>query len=145
MKKERIGFDFDGFLTKWPPMIGFLCSVFNSTQTPKFIYRPFYKVIVHLPIFPNLKRLEALKKASKDFKFYLITGRKNQALVEQVLFDYGYDIYFQEIIARKPTSKLSPQEFKEKVCKAIGIDWFFDDNYYIIYYLRKKGIKAVRL
>jgi len=142
---ERIGFDFDGTLTRWPPLVRFLVSVLNSTTTPRFIYEPFWRTLIYIPIFPNLKRLKQIKEEHPNFEFYVITGRSNLPLVEQLLKDYGCRKYFEGIYHYERPNKLNVQQFKEKFCKGIGIDWYFDDNRYTIYYLREKGIRAIRV
>lgn len=143
-KKERIGFDFDGTLTKLPPLIAFITSILNA-KVPRFLLNIWYRGIACLPIFLNHKRLKLLRKKTKDFNFYLITARKgSQRQVEQKLLNYDYDLAFKEIIAQKKSSKLPPYVFKEKLCKALEIDRYFEDNRYTIYYLRTKGIKAIK-
>lgn len=145
-RKERIGFDWDGTLTKWPPIIAFLVSVFNSTQTPKFLYKPFWKFLIYLPIFPNVKRLEIIKKLRNDYYFIIISGRREgEKIIEEILLGYGLFYVFDDVITPRKTTRLTTQQFKEKVCKATEVDWYFDDNRYTIYYLREKGIKAIRV
>lgn len=146
MRKIKLGLDFDGVLTQWPPIIGFLASTLNSTQTPKFLYGPFCYLITKLPIFLNFKRLENLKKERLNFKFYLITGRKgSESLIKELMLKYGYFDLFSEIIAQKPTNKLTTEDFKLKISKRIEIKWYFDDNRFTVFYLRKKGIKAIKV
>ncbi len=81
----------------------------------------------------------------QDYDYFLISGRSSRCLIEQKLLDFDYDKYFCEIVAPKRTSKLTTEEFKEKLCKAFDIDLFFDDNNYTVYYLRKKGIDAIKV
>jgi len=145
-KRLRIGFDFDGTLTKVPPIFCMINRLINSSKTPKFIYRPYWELIIKIPIFLDLKRLETLVKNAKDYDYYLITGRRGSAqMIEDLLFRYDLDKYFKEIVSPKACSKISTQLFKEKVCKAFEIDYYFEDNYYTIYYLREKGIKAIKI
>lgn len=140
--KVRVGLDFDGTLTKFPPIIGFICSIFNTTTTPKFLYTPWVKFVLKLPIFLDHKKLGALKYLKKEYDFYLITGRVDSTrLIEELFLPWDYDIHFCEIVSPKNT-KLTVEEFKEKLCKAFQIEVYFDDNRYTIYYLQKKGIKA---
>lgn len=146
MKIIRIGFDFDGTLTKFPPIIGFLVSVFNSVQFPHFIFKPFFIFIEHLPVFPNLRRLRVLKRFGENYRFVIISGRKDGTrLIEQFLLDYNYYDLFYDIATPRKTSKFPEFKFKEILCKAMEVDWYFEDNRYTVFYLRKKGIKAIRV
>jgi len=140
MIKIRIGLDFDGVLTRPIPPTGFLLKYLMHPKTPRIILRTFLFFVERTPIFLNRKRLETLRKNIHSYKFYVISGRKDQNLVEWSLREY-WDI-FEEIVTRRPQSKLKPNEFKEKVIKAFEIDWYIEDNQFTIYYLRSRGIRA---
>lgn len=139
--RERIGFDFDGTLTKLPPVFRFLHRFLNSATTPEWIHRNYYRIALKVPIFLDRKRLKALEKWRGFYKYYVITGRRDQRLVEQALIEYFY--LFEDIITSE-RSNLPTFEFKERVCKQVGVDWYFEDNSYTLAYLRSKGIRAIR-
>jgi len=123
-----------------------LSTVLNPKTTPKIFYWGFLQIQLRVPVFLNLKRLEILKEQLPNFKYYIISSRQGgKRFIEQKLVDYGYDVLFYEIIAPRKQSKLVCADFKEKVCKQLGIEWFFEDNRYTVNYLREKGIKAIKL
>jgi len=94
-RKERIAVDFDGTLTKWPFIISFLCSVINREQTPWFIHRPFWLIMEKFPVFPNYKRLQALKEWKEFYRFYIVSGRMDWTVITCAL--NGYRNIFDEI------------------------------------------------
>jgi len=146
LEKSKIGFDWDGTLTKYPPIIGFLSSRFSSSTTPKFIYKPWWSFVLSLPIFLNYKRLEILKQNRKEFKYFIISGRLNGFnLIRKFLKRAGYLELFEGIFTNSSSYDLTTALFKEKMCKKLGIELFFDDSPYIVSYLRNKRILAVRV
>lgn len=142
--KEKIGLDFDGVLTIFPPIIGFLARQLNSEQYPKFLTHFYFRYIVRrLPIKLNRKRLKVLGKEKKHFDFYVISGRIDEWRVKDNL--KGYEDIFKGIYARGWPSKLKEWQFKEKKAKELKIDFFLDDCLHTVLYLQKKGIKALKV
>jgi len=145
-KKERIGFDFDNTLTRLPFPFSFLNRVFNCAQTPRFIYEVYFNVMIRLPIFLNHKKLKVIKLFSDQYDMFIITGRWNGEVPITYLLDkYGYFVAFKGIYAPHPPPRVSIQSFKWYNCRRLDLDWYFEDNYYTIYYLWKRGIKVVRV
>lgn len=145
-KKERIGFDFDNTLTKLPLPFSFLNRVFNSTQTPKFLYRLYWKTAIRLPIFLDLDRLETIRVWAEEFDMYIVTGRwGGERMIAELLASYGFDEVFKGVYAPNHPPKASTQIFKEEYCRMLDLSWYFEDNHYTVYYLREKGIRALKV
>ncbi len=154
MKSQlRVGFDLDGVILYNPtrivrPLVVFVKRIFfrNRIRTFYVPHKPFEKLLWRLlhkssifiqPGFDELKRLVKEKK----IKAYLITARYsflNEDL-QKWLKKMQAEKYFEKCFYNDHDEQ--PPLFKEKVIKKLDLDYFIEDNWDIVNFLKSKSEK----
>lgn len=139
MKKEKLGFDFDGVLNRLPKPF----EIFMRYTSPDDILMRaglgklrgiIFKLIAQLPMTLDGRIIDAVPRDSP-----IISGRFTRSKIakEKLKKLRFYNFHF-----RKDHS-IHETVFKINKCKELKIDFYFEDRLYVIKRLKANGIKAI--
>lgn len=147
----NIGLDFDGVITYNPlriarPAVAFVKhQILGVKKIGFFVPRNWWQkiiytlIIVKPSIWPS-NGVELLKTMADNpkYKFFLITGRYSfvREKTEEWLKCYGLRSIFREVIQNNKEEQA--HVFKKRVLEKYQFDFFIEDNWDIVYYLKDK-------
>lgn len=148
----KVGFDFDGVIAYNPlrilraPFVTLRRIVTHKkdlefpipkTKTSRFLWTLAHKTS-YFPAAGVQELKELLKK--REIEGYLITGRYGflKDDLEKWLSNHNLNGLFKEMYVN---STEQPHLFKERMVKKLGLDYYLEDNWDIVNYLRSKKLK----
>jgi len=144
-----LALDFDGVIRKWPYPVqkyaDFLSPNDILVRAKLFFLRKLLsKIFMHyFPTIIDGELIEGIKRKWKG-RIIIVTGRYTPEEVEEVRKRVLPYLKVDKIYFRENPGEYE-EKFKERILKLEKVDYFIEDRYFVVNYLRRKGINAIKI